>query len=292
LRVTDFFSSRKKEFTPERSERGALLERLTETEQHPLKRIPAADLAGESRDIAERINARLDAVAAAEKEQQQFIADVSHELRTPLTILRGSLEVVLEEDRPPEEYRDAIANALLEVRHLTRVSQNLLFLARGQSGRVTLSFANVDLIRFLSDVTRELGPAAADRELELTLETPRDPVRAFIDADRMQQVLYNLIENSIRYSEPGGTIRVRLFSTPAEASIEVSDTGIGIPAADLPFVFERFFRSDRARRAYHGGSGLGLSIVRWIVEAHKGTVTVESDAGRGTTFTVKLPLVT
>jgi signal transduction histidine kinase len=292
LRVTDFFSSRKKEPTPERTEHAALLERLTETEQHPLKRIPAADLAGESRDIAERINARLDAVAAAEKEQQQFIADVSHELRTPLTVLRGSLEVVLEEDRPPEEYREAIANALLEVRHLTRVSQNLLFLARGQSGRVTLSFANVDLIRFLSDVTRELGPAAADRELVLTLETPGDPVRAFIDADRMQQVLHNLIENSIRYSEPGGTIRVRLSSTPSEASIEVSDTGIGIPAADLPFVFERFFRSDRARRAYHGGSGLGLSIVRWIVEAHKGTVTVESDPSRGTTFAVKLPLVT
>jgi len=292
LRVTDFFSSRKKEPTPETSERAALLERLTETEQHPLKRIPAADLAGESRDIAERINARLDAVAAAEKEQQQFIADVSHELRTPLTVLRGSLEVVLEEDRPPEEYREAIANALLEVRHLTRVSQNLLFLARGQSGRVTLSFANVDLIRFLSDVTRELGPAAADRDLELKLETPGDPVRAFIDADRMQQVLHNLIENSIRYSEPGGTIRVRLSSTPAEASIEVSDTGIGIPAADLPFVFERFFRSDRARRAYQGGSGLGLSIVRWIVEAHKGTVTVESEPARGTTFAVKLPLVT
>jgi signal transduction histidine kinase len=292
LRVTDFFSSRKKEPIPESSERAALLERLTETEQHPLKRIPAADLAGESRDIAERINARLDAVAAAEKEQQQFIADVSHELRTPLTVLRGSLEVVLEEDRPPEEYREAIANALLEVRHLTRVSQNLLFLARGQSGRVTLSFANVDLIRFLSDVTRELGPAAADRELGLTLETPGDPVRAFIDADRMQQVLHNLIENSIRYSEPGGTIRVGLSSTPAQASIDVSDTGIGIPAADLPFVFERFFRSDRARRAYHGGSGLGLSIVRWIVEAHKGTVTVESDPARGTTFTVKLPLVT
>jgi two-component system OmpR family sensor kinase len=143
----------------------ALSRRLAETEQHPLKRIPAADLEGEARGIAERINARLDAVASAEKEQQQFIADVSHELRTPLTVLRGSLEVVLEEDRPAEEYREAIGNALLEVRHLSRLSQNLLFLARGQAGRITLSFANVDLVRFVADVTRELQPAASDQHI-------------------------------------------------------------------------------------------------------------------------------
>jgi signal transduction histidine kinase len=257
-----------------------------------LKRIPAADLSGEAREIAEKLNARLDAVATAEKEQQQFIADVSHELRTPLTVLRGSLEVVLEEDRPAEEYREAIGNALLEVRHLSRLSQNLLFLARGQSGRITLSFANVDLVRFVSDVTRDLLPAASDRELDLSVDVPGDPVRAFIDGDRMQQVLHNLLENSIRYTDPGGKIRVRLTSRPSEASIEVSDTGIGIPARDLPYVFERFFRSDRARRAYHGGSGLGLSIARWIVDAHKGAIAVESVVGQGTTFTVKVPLVT
>ena len=270
----------------------ALQRRLVETEQHPLKRVPSADLSGEAREIAERLNTRLDAFAAAEKEQQQFIADVSHELRTPLTVLRGSLEVVLEEDRPPEEYREAIGNALLEVRHLTRLSQNLLFLARGQTGRITLSFANVDLGRFVSEVTRDLLPAAADRELELSVEVPLYPVRAFIDGDRMQQVLHNLLENAIRYTEPGGKIRVCLASSPVEASIAVADNGIGIPARDIPFLFERFFRSDRARRAYHGGSGLGLSIARWIVEAHKGEIAVESELDRGSTFTVKVPLVT
>jgi len=270
-----------------------LLERrLAETEKHPLKRIPAADLPDEARVLAERLNARLDALASAEKEQQQFIADVSHELRTPLTVLRGSLEVALEEERSADEYREAIGNALLETRHLSRISQNLLFLARGQSGRVTLSFANIDLGKFLSDVTRELIPAMADGGLTLSVDLPERPVLAFADADRLQQVLYNLLENAMRYTEPGGEIRVRLASAPAEAMIEVSDTGVGIPEADLPFVFERFFRSDRARRAYSGGSGLGLSIVRWIVEAHKGTVEVESPPGRGTTFAVRLPLVT
>jgi len=249
-------------------------------------------LVGPAREIAERLNARLDAVASAEKEQSQFIADVSHELRTPLTVLRGSLEVALEEDRPPEEYRDVIGGALLEVRHLGRLSQNLLFLARGQSGRVTLSFANVDLVKLLGEIGRTMGPAASDRGLELSLDLPSEPVRAFVDSDRLLQVLHNLLENSMRYTEPGGSVRVALTSVPTEARVDVSDTGIGIPEADQPYVFERFFRSDRARRAYSGGSGLGLSIVRWIVEAHKGTVEVRSQVGKGTTFTVKLPLIT
>jgi signal transduction histidine kinase len=269
-----------------------LKQRFAETAEHPLKRVTATDLTGEALDVAEALNARLDAVASAEKEQQQFIADVSHELRTPLTVMRGSLEVVLEEDRPAEEYREAIGNALLELRHLTRLSQNLLFLARGQAGRVTLSFANADLVKFISEVTQDLLPAMSDKELGLSVELPEEPARAFIDSDRMRQVLHNLLENAIRYTEPGGKVLVRLTSSPSEVRIEVSDTGIGIPETNLPYVFERFFRSDRARRAHPGGSGLGLSIVRWIVEAHKGKVEVVSSVDEGTTFTVTLPLVT
>jgi two-component system, OmpR family, sensor histidine kinase ResE len=270
----------------------ALRQRLEETALHPLKRVAAADLPPEAREVAEVLNARLDAVASAEKEQQQFIADVSHELRTPLTVMRGSLEVVLEEDRTAEEYREAIGNALLEVRHLTRLSQNLLFLARGQAGRVTLSFANVDLVKFLTEVTRDLLPAVTDKGLELSVDLPAETARAFIDSDRMQQVLHNLLENAIRYTNPGGKIRVSLAASPAEVRIDVSDNGIGIPEANLPFVFERFFRSDRARRGYPGGSGLGLSIVKWIIEQHKGRVEVRSKVGEGSTFTVALPLVT
>ncbi|MFN2387959.1 MAG: sensor histidine kinase [Thermoanaerobaculia bacterium] len=286
-----FFRRREKETPPAPDSVEVLSERLAQTERHPLKRIPLADLPPEAQALGERINTRLDALASAEKEQQQFIADVSHELRTPLTVLRGTLEVALEEERPPEEYREAIGNALLEIRHLARLSQNLLFLARGQSGRVTLSFANIDLGKFLADSTRDLVPAADDRSLTLHVELPSTPVLVFADADRMQQVLHNLLENAMRYTPSGGEIRVRLSARPGEACIEVSDTGVGIPAADLPYVFERFFRSDRARRAYSGGSGLGLSIVRWIVEAHKGTVEVRSVVDRGTTFTVRLPLL-
>jgi signal transduction histidine kinase len=288
--MTGLFRRRRVRDAAESLER--LAGRLREADSQPLRRIASEDLEGPAREIAERLNARLDAVASAVKEQSQFIADVSHELRTPLTVLRGSLEVALEEERPTEEYRDVIGGALLEVRHLARLSQNLLFLARGQSGRVTLSFANIDLVKLLGEIARNIAPAAADRNLGLSVELPSEPVRAFVDSDRLQQVFHNLLENAMRYTEPGGTIRIRLKSVPEEARMEVSDTGIGIPPGDLPYVFERFFRSDRARRAYSGGSGLGLSIVRWIVEAHKGVVEVKSELGKGTTFTVKLPLVT
>jgi signal transduction histidine kinase len=265
--------------------------RLVETESRPLIRIPADDLPADARAIASSLNARLDAIAASEKEQQQFIADVSHELRTPLTVLRGSLEVALEEDRSAEEYREAIGNAILEVRHLTRISQNLLLLTRGESGRVTLSFANLDLGRFAAETVRDLAQAAADREMELGVSAPELPVYVFADGGRMQQVLHNLIENALQYTDPGGRIRVGVAAAPGEALLSVSDTGIGIPEADLPYVFERFFRAKSSRRANPGGSGLGLSIVRWIVEAHKGRVTVESAVGKGSTFTVHLPVV-
>jgi signal transduction histidine kinase len=268
-----------------------LRKRLEETEKHPLMAISTDGLSEEARAVVEKLNMRLDSLAAAEKEQQQFIADASHELRTPLTVLRGSLEVALEEERSAAEFREAIGNAILEVRHLTRISQNLLFLARGESGRVTLSFANLDLGRFVSETVRDLLPSAADRGLELTVSAPDVVVYVFADGGRLQQVMHNLIENALRYTEAGGAIHVRVAAAPGEALIEVSDTGVGIPEADLPFVFERFFRSKRSRRVHPAGSGLGLSIVRWIVEAHKGRVTVESAVGKGSTFTVRLPVI-
>jgi signal transduction histidine kinase len=268
-----------------------LRRRLKETEERPLLRILAADLSPETRALADDLNRRLDALAAAEKEQQQFIADVSHELRTPLTVLRGGLEVILEEERTSEEYREAIGNALLEVRHLTRISQNLLFLTRGMSGRVTLSFANVDLGRFAAETVRELLPTAADRSLELTVSVPERPVFVFADAGRLQQVLHNLLENALQHTEAGGRIAVGVAARPGEAELSVADTGVGIPEDDRPFIFERFFRSRASRRARRGGSGLGLSIVRWIVEAHKGRVTVESEVGKGSIFRVCLPLI-
>jgi two-component system sensor histidine kinase ResE len=225
-----------------------------------------------------------------EVEQSQFVADVSHELRTPLTILRGVIEVALDGDRSADEYRQVLSEALVEVQHLSRISENLLFLARGTSGQVTLSLARVDLSRFVGTTRAEFMAQAAAKGLALDFAPASDPLPVLADVNRLKQVFHNLLENAIRYTERGRIV-LSLRRHDGRAEVSVADTGVGIEESDMPFIFERFFRSDRARRAYRGGSGLGLSIVRWIVEAHKGQVQAESHVGRGTTFRVSFPLL-
>jgi len=236
------------------------------------------------------VDAKLADLERREIEQAQFIADVSHELRTPLTILRGGIEVAIEGERSADEYRQALSEALVEVQHLIRISGNLLFLARGTAGRVTISFSRIDLRRFAEERVREFESAAIEKGLELLFEAPARPVEVLADRSRLKEVFQNLLENAIRYTEKGH-VRVRVSTDGANAVVAVEDTGVGIDSQDLPYVFDRFFRSDRARRAYRGGSGLGLSIVRWIVEAHKGSVRVESEPGRGSTFFLLFPRI-
>jgi signal transduction histidine kinase len=233
---------------------------------------------------------RLAELDRRELEQAQFIADVSHELRTPLTILRGGIEVAIEGERSADEYRQALSEALVEVQHLVRISENLLFLSRGTSGRVTMSLSRVDLRRFTESTVAEFESAAAEKGLGLTFSSPVPRADILADTNRLKEVLHNLLENAIRYTEKG-SVAVRVETADDRAVIVVEDTGVGIDAQDMPYVFDRFFRSDRARRAYRGGSGLGLSIVRWIVEAHEGRVRVESKLGLGSRFFVTLPLV-
>jgi signal transduction histidine kinase len=240
--------------------------------------------------MSEDVEDRLAELDRRELEQAQFIADVSHELRTPLTILRGGIEVAIEGERSADEYRQALSEALVEVQHLIRISENLLFLSRGTSGRVTMSLSRVDLSRFTESTVAEFESAAAEKGLGLTFSSSGAPADVLADKNRLKEVLHNLLENAIRYTEKG-TVGVRVETADGRAVIVVEDTGVGIEPQDMPFVFDRFFRSDRARRAYRGGSGLGLSIVRWIVEAHEGRVRAESKLGHGSRFFVTLPLV-
>ena len=243
-----------------------------------------------SDEPVEEVDAKLADLGRREIEQAQFIADVSHELRTPLTILRGGIEVAIEGDRTADEYRQALSEALVEVQHLVRISENLLFLARGTAGRVTISFSRIDLRRFAEERVREFESAALEKNLELLFEAPARPVEILADRNRLKEVFQNLLENAIRYTEKGH-VRVRVFIDGGDAAVAVQDTGVGIEPQDVPYVFDRFFRSDRARRAYRGGSGLGLSIVRWIVEAHKGKARVESRVGEGSTFFISFPRI-
>ncbi len=238
----------------------------------------------------EAIEGRLAELDRRELEQAQFIADVSHELRTPLTILRGGIEVAIEGERTADEYRQALSEALVEIQHLIRISENLLFLSRGTSGRVTMSLSRVDLSRFTEATVAEFESAAAEKGLGLTFSTSAPGAEILADKNRLKEVLHNLLENAVRYTEKG-SVAVRVETSEGRAVIVVEDTGVGIDAQDMPYVFDRFFRSDRARRAYRGGSGLGLSIVRWIVEAHEGRVRVESRLGQGSRFSVTLPMI-
>ncbi len=238
----------------------------------------------------EPIEERLAELDRRELEQAQFIADVSHELRTPLTILRGGIEVAIEGERSADEYRQALSEALVEIQHLIRISENLLFLSRGTSGRVTMSLSRVDLCRFAETIAGEFEASAAEKSLGMEFSAAVPRAEVLCDKNRLKEVLHNLLENAIRYTEKGH-VAVRVEVSDGNAVVVVEDTGVGIDEKDMPYVFDRFFRSDRARRAYRGGSGLGLSIVRWIVEAHKGQVRVESKLGQGSRFFVELPLI-
>jgi two-component system phosphate regulon sensor histidine kinase PhoR len=148
----------------------------------------------------------------------------------------------------------------------------------------------VDLLRFARNGVEEFRQAAAEKGLELVHPAGVEAIIILADQNRLKQVLHNLLENAIRYTEKG-RIEVTVAAQDGKARLTVADTGVGIDEKEMPFIFDRFFRSDRARRAYKGGSGLGLSIVRWIVESHKGRIAVESRAGRGTTFRVEFPLI-
>ena len=223
--------------------------------------------------------------------RRDFVANVSHELRTPLSILRGYIETLLED----RELSGDELNRILEVmkKHSDRLSaltDDLLSLARLESGHPNLQMQEVRLSELFAAIVRDWGKRFAEKELGVDVAvSPSLPViRA--DPTRLQEILYNLLDNAVKYSHPGGKIRLEANHRDHAVEINVSDTGIGIPDADLPRIFERFYRADKARSRELGGTGLGLSIVKHIAQMHGGTVKAESTAGRGTTIRVFLPI--
>ncbi len=216
--------------------------------------------------------------------QQRFVADVSHELRTPLTAIRGNLDLIKRYGADPESL-DAMES---EVERMSRMVSDLLLLARADYGGLKLDLEPLDLDTTVSEVYRDVRVLAQARSLTLRIHD-FEPVRVKGDADRLKQLLLNLISNAIKFTPEGGTITINLRRAFDDAIIEVIDTGIGIAPEDLPRIFDRFYQADPARVRKGEGSGLGLSIAKWIVEAHGGHIEVTSDVGKGTTFTVFLP---
>jgi two-component system, OmpR family, phosphate regulon sensor histidine kinase PhoR len=226
-----------------------------------------------------------------EEMRRDFVANVSHELRTPLSIFRGYLETLLEDPRqPPDELV-----RILEVmeRHSDRLNslvEDVLSLARLEGTESHLEIAQIDLADFLRTIVRDWEKRFAAKQLRVDVDIAQDFPPLHADENRLQEIVYNLLDNAVKYSQPGGEVHVRAQSRGNEIAIEISDAGIGISADDLPHIFERFYRADKARSRELGGTGLGLSIVKHIAQLHGGNVEAESTIGRGTKIRVWLPL--
>jgi heavy metal sensor kinase len=254
------------------------------------ERVPVPAQNDELSRLAVTFNAMIARLQAAFERQKQFTSDASHELRTPLAVMRGEIELALRRERRPEEYQQTLASALEEVVRLSRLVEDLLMLARADAGRVELHCEPVELRELCANITDYISPLAEQRAQTLRFDAPDTTVTIHADQQRIKQLLLNLLDNAIKYTGEGGAITLTLKAENHEAILTVTDTGRGIPTEDLPHVFERFFRrSAKTADRTASGSGLGLSIVKWIVDAHAGQIDVQSESGRGTTFAVRLP---
>jgi len=227
-----------------------------------------------------------------EEIRRDFVANVSHELRTPLSIFRGYLETLLDDpQQPPGELL-----RILEVmeRHSDRLHalvEDVLSLARLESPAAELDLSEISLAEFLREILRDWEKRLEAKQLKSQLDAPRDLPKLEADENRLQEIIYNLLDNAVKYSQPGSLVSLRAaVNGDRMVRISVSDEGIGIREEDLPRIFERFYRADKARSRELGGTGLGLSIVKHIAQLHGGTAEAQSEPGKGTTISVLLPV--
>lgn len=252
------------------------------------ERLPVPETHDEMERLALSLNRMIERLEDALSHNRRFSADVSHELRTPLTIMRGELEQVLLESDLQFSVRDAVASALEEISRMAKIVESLLAIARLDSGVDAIDPKPTDISTLCQWVMDQLHLLADEKEIRMRIQTT--PIIVLIDTARMKQVLVNLLDNAIKYTSPGGGVELTSYLLEKMAIIEVSDTGIGISSADLPHVFDRFFRADKDRSRVSGGTGLGLSIVKAICNAHGGSVTLRSEEGVGTVVRIELPL--
>lgn len=251
-------------------------------------RVPVPPTGDELARLGESLNAALERLEQSFVRERSFIADASHELRTPVSILLTTLEVTLARPRAAEEYRAELESLLQTTRRMRGIVDSLLTLARADAGRLPLQREPVDVAGLLRQSTDQLAPIAAPRRVALEVRTD-GPVRVTGDPGLLRQLFDNLIANAIRYNREGGRVDVAAQNGAAGVVVSVRDNGIGIAAEHLPHLFERFYRVDTGRSREEGGAGLGLPIAKWIAEAHGGSIAVESEPEKGSTFRVSLP---
>jgi two-component system phosphate regulon sensor histidine kinase PhoR len=226
-----------------------------------------------------------------EEMRRDFVANVSHELRTPLSIFRGYLETLLENPKqPPGELLRIFEVMEKHSKRLNSLVEDVLSLAQLEEPKTRLNFTEIYLPDFLAAILRDWQKRFDAKLLRSSLDAPDDLPVISADEHRLQEVIYNLLDNAVKYSQPEGTVRLSATRINGSVRVAISDEGVGVARRDLPRIFERFYRADKARSRELGGTGLGLSIVKHIAELHGGNVEAESEVGRGTTISVILPI--
>ena len=238
----------------------------------------------------EQLRLANEALGRVDRTRRQFFADISHELRTPLTVIRGEAQFALRgDDKSPVSYKDTLSRILGQSEQLTRLVDDLLFIARSDAGTTRLERTAVALDELLGEVCADAQTLAQDRSMRIDFRPDTDPAVLQGDAGRLRQLFLILLDNAIRYSKPDSQVSVALTSSPGAVSVQVRDSGIGIPREDLDQIFERFYRGEGAACLYADGLGLGLPVAKAIAEAHGGGIAADSEPGQGTTISVSLP---
>ena len=255
------------------------------------ERVPVPRSKDEIQSLALTFNEMIERIDKAFVRQRRFVADASHELRTPVAAIRSMTDVVLAQSTPieSEEYVAVLRDVNAESERLGHLINGLLLLARSDENQVLFEHELVRLDLLATDVAATIEPLATERDITLEIVATQ-PILVMGDEVRLIQVIMNLLDNAVTYSNSGARVKLEVKKEQNKAIMIVTDTGIGIAKDHLDHIFERFYRVDPARSRAAGSTGLGLSIVDWIVRAHDGSITVESEVGKGTTFTVALPI--
>lgn len=239
-------------------------------------------------DLADAFNHLSAALGRQESLRQNLTADIAHELRTPLTTIQSHIEAYLDGVMEPNQKN--IKSIHEEILRLTRLVGDLGEIAQVESGKANIVKSKADLNKLTDKVVTNLAPLFEEKNVALKLKTAIKPLNVKVDADKICQVLYNLLYNALKFTPEGGLALVSLATIGKEASITIKDSGIGIAAEHLPSIFERFFRVEKSRNRETGGAGIGLTVVKELVAAHDGRITVSSEPGKGTEFKIILPL--
>jgi heavy metal sensor kinase len=262
------------------------------TSRNLSERLPVVHTGDELERLATDLNNMIERLEESFHQINRFSADASHELRTPLTVLQGELEAIAQKGQTlPEDIRDTVGSALEETHRLAKIVESLLAISRLEAGEAKVQPVRLDLSELVRSTADQMRLLAEEKYISLACDGT-EVVEVDADSSRLKQVVVNLLDNAIKYTPEGGKVSISVTQRDSRAVLEVVDSGLGISAADLPHIFDRFYRADKARSRQLGGTGLGLSIVRSICLAHGGQVTVKSTEGRGSLFRVELPLTT